>query len=364
MNIDGVDEFTPSRLALARERRGVTQRLLSQMAGVSDRMIKAYESGSNIPSAETLQTISRVLKFPVSFFTAAPIDGFKLDAASFRALTKAGASLRNRALAAGTIAMELHRFISDRFVLPSPDVPDLRDQTPARAAEAVRQLWGLGQRSIPNVVHMLELHGVRVFSLSEDCDSIDAFSVWRDGTPFVFLNTRKTSERSIFDAAHELGHLVLHQHGSPQGQGAESAADKFAASFLLPEDAIRATAPRLATIATVTAMKKTWRASVAALGFRLHELGLMSEWHYRRFNIELSRRGRKNEPAPLPRESSAVLQKALKTLAEEGLDLRVIAKELHVPVGEIRALSFGMLALDGEGGGGGDRTGRLSLVES
>ncbi len=75
-------------------------------------------------------------------------------------------------------------------------------------------------------------------------------------------------------------------------------------------------------------MKATWHASVAALGFRLHELGIMSDWHYRRFNIELSRRGRANEPAPLPRETSAVLRKALQVLAEDGIGLREIAKEV------------------------------------
>ncbi len=34
-------------------------------------------------------------------------------------------------------------------------------------------------------------------------------------------------------------------------------------------------------------------------GYRMHELGLMSAWHYKHFSIELSRRGRSNEPEPL-----------------------------------------------------------------
>jgi Zn-dependent peptidase ImmA (M78 family)/transcriptional regulator with XRE-family HTH domain len=380
MNTRGVERFTPSRLILARERRGLTQRELSSRSRISDRMVKAYESGDYQPAPETLTELARVLDFPVAFFEGPPVEMLEADGASFRAMTKASSALRRRTLAAGTLALELHRFLSDRFELPKADLPDMRAHSletkqavpgsrrhpgPERAAEMLRHMWGLGQRPIANVTHLLETHGVRVFSLSEDCMEIDAFSIWRDGVPFVFLNNRKTAERSIFDAAHELGHLVLHRHGAPQGQEAEAQADSFAASFLLPESALRACAPRLATIGSIAGMKATWRASVAAIGFRLHELGLMSEWHYRHFNIELSRRGRSNEPSPLPRETSAVLRKAINALAEEGIGLREIAKELCLPASELRALTFGLGVL--EGGGRGSPTpsrGTLRLLES
>ncbi|MGH7434836.1 MAG: ImmA/IrrE family metallo-endopeptidase [Polyangiaceae bacterium] len=361
MNTNGVEKFTPSRLVLARERRGTTQRDLSASVGVSDRMIKSYESGQYRPAEQTVQDLARVLNFPISFFKAPPLDPLDVEAASFRSMVKATGTLRRRTLAAGTFALELHRFLDERFDLPAPDLPDLRShsaatkasatarkyQGPERAAEALRHMWGLGQRPIQNVIHLLEARGVRVFSLSEDCDEIDAFSVWRGGVPFIFLNTRKTAERSIFDAAHELGHLVLHRHGSPQGQEAENEADAFAAGFLLPEAAMRAAAPRMPTIAAIATMKAKWHASVAAIGFRLHELELMSDWHYRHFNIELSRRGREKEPEPLPRETSAVLRKAFAELAEEGVDLREIAKDLCLPVAEVRAITFGLGLVDG-----------------
>lgn len=346
MNVSGVEQFTPGRLTLARERRGITQRELGEIASVTPRVVNLYETGKLSPSTETLQAIARALKFPVSFFQAPEVEPLTLEAASFRALSKATASLRNRAVAAGTLALEMHRVLSEKFELPAPNVPDLREQSPERASDTLRHVWGIGQRPISNVVHLLEANGIRVFSLSEDCEAIDAFSIWRDGTPFVFLNTRKTAERSIFDAAHELAHLALHRHGSPQGQDAELQADRFASSFLLPESAIRSAAPRFPTIASVLAMKSTWHASVAAIGYRLHQLQLMSDWHYRQFNIELSRRGKKNEPAPLPRETSAILRKALGMLSEDGIGLKEIATELHVYPSELRALVFGLHAVD------------------
>ncbi len=343
----------------------MTQTKLSELVGVSVRTINDHETGraKGNPSEETLKSISQALGFPVSFFEQPPADTLSASAASFRALTKASASLRLSAIASGTIAMEMHRVLSDKFNLPTPDLSDMRDVSPERAADKIRHEWGIGQRPIGNVIHLLELHGVRVFSLSEDCDSIDAFSLWRNGVPFVFLNSRKTAERSIFDTAHELGHLLLHRHGEPTGRKAEIEADNFAANFLLPEQAIRAAAPRLATIGTIALMKRTWRASVAAIGFRLHELGLMTDWHYRQFNIELSHRGRKNEPEPLPRETSAILRKIFDMLSENGRGIRDIASELHVPMAEIRALTFGLRAIEGEGDRGPDRIRVLRLVQ-
>jgi Zn-dependent peptidase ImmA (M78 family)/DNA-binding XRE family transcriptional regulator len=363
MNTSGVESFTPSRLVLARDRRGISQRRLADLVGVTDRSIRLYEAGTH-PTVETLHRIASVLGFPIGFFQASPVEPLSLEAASFRALSKASAGLRHRAVAAGTIALDLQRYLSERFDLPQCDLPDLRDVEPKRAAEAVRHLWGLGQQPIPNMVHLMELHGVRVFSLSEDCDSIDAFSIWRDGTPFVFLNSRKTAERSIFDAAHELGHLVLHRHGSPAGREGEREADKFASNLLMPEAAMLAAAPRMPTIASITAMKLRWRASVSALGFRLHELNRMTEWQYRHFNIELARRGKENEPAPLARETSAIAKKAFEALAGEGTAIRDVARDLHLPVGEVRALTFALHAIEESGAGSSPprAKGKLKLV--
>lgn len=272
MNSDGVVSFEPSRLVLARDRAGVTQRALADEANITVRTIQGYESGAIRPSREILARIANFLGHGESFFEQPPVELIPLEAASFRALSKASARTRNKAVASGTFAVCLfYPFLSERFELPDVDIPDLRNETPAVAAEVLRQHWGIGQRPVSHMVSLLESRGARVFSLSEDCEAIDAFSLWRDGTPFVFLNSRKTAERSIFDAAHELGHLVLHRHGVPQGHDAENEADRFASCFLLPEAAIRADAPKVVSVPAIANMKQKWRASTAAIGRRLHD---------------------------------------------------------------------------------------------
>src|SRR5439155_17007878 len=124
-------------------------------------------------------------------------------------------------------------------------LPDLsKEGTPESAAISLRGMWGLGELAVKNIVHLLESRGVRIFSLAIDAREVDAFSMWRGTTPFIFLNTQKSSEHSRYDAAHELGHLVLHRHGEPQGQDAERQANEFASAFLMPLASVLAQAPR------------------------------------------------------------------------------------------------------------------------
>ncbi|MGL3210465.1 ImmA/IrrE family metallo-endopeptidase [Bradyrhizobium sp. BR 1433] len=78
---------------------------------------------------------------------------------------------------------------------------------------------------------LLETKGVRIFSLAENTASVNAFSFWRDNKPYIFLNNFKMAESSIFDSAHELGHLVMHKHGdAKETRAAEREANGFASS--------------------------------------------------------------------------------------------------------------------------------------
>ena len=224
--------FNPSRLVLARKRRGMTKVVLGRRAGLSPKALGDFESGRLIPSTDAIDAIASVTKFPSSFFHRPDVDEVPTEWASFRSLSNMTAGQRDAALAAGSLAFELSAWIDKRFQLPVPQLPDLRDFSPQEAAMALRAHWGIGTRPIGNMVHFLESQGIRVFSLTERAKQVDAYSIWHrePDLPFVFLNTMKSAERSRFDAAHELGHLVLHRHGGPHGRDAEAEADAFASS--------------------------------------------------------------------------------------------------------------------------------------
>jgi len=335
--------FSPSRLTVARKRRGLTMAALARVVELSPRIITAYESGDAAPSPHSVDALSRALAFRPSFFAQPEIDEPIPAGASFRAFTTMRAAQRDMALAAGALAMELNRWIESRFTIPEPDLPDLRGHEPEAAAEATRAEWRLGDGAVPNMVHLLEAHGVRVFSLAEECRELDAYSFQRGGRPYVFLNTMKSAERGRFDAAHELGHLLLHRHGGPVGRAAELEADRFASAFLMPRRAVIARAPRVPSIERLIALKQTWNVSVAALAHRLHALHLLTDWHYRQIFIEMGERGmRRAEPNPSARETSQVLAKVFDALRADGITKAQIAREIAIPSSEIDALVFGL----------------------
>ena len=322
----------------------MTKRALARRSGVSTVSLSKFASGKAAPIPETVAAIAEALQFPVSFFYRPDIDEPSADAASFRSLSTMTAGQRDAALAAGALAFELSEWIDRQFELPEPEFPDLRDFDPQGAAEALRSHWGIGERPIGNMIGLLESHGVRVFSLAERGKQLDAFSLWHGERPFVFLNTVKTSEHSRMDAAHELGHLVLHVHGAPRGRDVEKEAKVFGAAFLMPRGSILAGVPRLnaPTLRHLIDLKKNWKVSVSALAHRMHELGLLSDWNYRGLCIDLSRYGRTKEPEGIPRETSHVLAAVFGELKDSGVSKVDVARELDLYTKDIDALVFGL----------------------
>lgn len=356
--------FKASRLTVARKRRAMTKVRLAEEAGLGLRSVSAYENGHTIPEAAALEALSRVLRFPVEFFTATDLDEPPERSVSFRSLSSMTAGRRDSAIAAAALAMELSRWIDKRFTLPLPNVPDLRNVDPELAADEVRVQWGVGTRPVRSMVHLLEANGVRVFSLAEVGESVDAFSFTHEDTPFVFLSTSKSGERSRFDAAHELGHLVLHRHGVPDRE-AERQADRFASAFLMPKASVVSAAPRNPSIAQLVDLKKNWLVSLSALAYRMHSLGMITEWNYRSLCIEIAKRGyRKNEPHPIARETSQVLDKVFATMRHEGVTKADIARELKMYTTDIEALVFGLVLVQLPGGSDGSPgpKGSLRLV--
>jgi len=321
----------------------MTARALAAAVGISPITISRLENGANEPEDETAEALARSLAFPRGFFFAEDVDELPAEAASFRSLSSMTARERDAALSAGVIAYLFSDWVAERFNLPPTDVPDLRgDVAPEQAAQVVRASWGLGEQPVSSMIKLLESKGVRVFSLFEDTKNVDAFSCWRGDQPFVFLNTFKSTERSRFDAAHELGHLVLHRHGAPQdSRQAESEADRFASAFLMPMDDIISRIRYVADLESLIQAKKRWGVSVAALNYRLHKLGIVSDWQNRSLNIEISSRGfRRNEPDGLPPETSALWPQVFTSLWRERVTREQIATELNVPVSELDTILY------------------------
>lgn len=367
----------------------MTKKNLAKEVGISERSISAYEAGDQEPERVTLLRISEALGFPEAFFFGDAPESLSPDIASFRSLSKMTARQRDTALGAGELALMLNDWIESRFKLPESDVPDLgRERTakapkrgpsdegviypanvgsgsPEAAAATLRSHWGLGEVPVKNMIKLIESKGIRVYSLAIDAKEVDAFSMWHGGRPFMFLNTFKSAEHCRFDAAHELGHLVMHKHGSPQGPDIEREANAFASAFLMPKASVLAKAPRQINLPGLVKLKKYWSVSVAALNYRLHALGLTSDWVYRTLCIQLAEEGyRTSEPEPIPHERSLLLEKVFGALRDEGVSRRDVAAQLNLGADELGALTFGLILnlVPGTGSGGSRSKPHLRLV--
>ncbi len=363
------DSYNPDRLRIARRKKGFTKIELAHRAGIDVRSVTSYEKDKK-PKPAILEAIAEILGFPVPFFfSPASLDIPREDAVSFRALSKMTAGHRDMALIQSGLCIMLHCYFESKFEMPKVQIPDLSHiGTPEASAEYLRREWALGNMPIGNLNHLLESKGVRIYSLNVNSHDVDALSTWKEGTPFVFLNLQKTAEHGRFDAAHELGHLVLHRHGSPGGKEPEREANAFASAFLMPKASVIAHAPRFATVPQLEKLKRIWGVSVAALNFRLHTVGMTTDWHYYNLCVEISKLGlRTREDRGMKREGSQVLQKMLKALSDEGVSRSQIAAELRIGRDDLEAMMFG-LVMTGVDGGRNPRTtpvgpgGKLKLV--
>ena len=339
--------FNPLRLVLARKRRKMTIIQVAEATGLSRVHLSRLEAGQNEPAMETIVALARTMRYPPEFFFQQDSYQLPAESVSFRSLKRTSVRERDAARAMGEIGIDVSKWLFEQFNLPEPALPDLGYQTvPESAARTLRQAWGLGEKPVASMIALLEAKGVRVFSLAEETLNVDAFSFWQDGIPYVFLNTMKTAEHGIMDAAHELGHLVLHANGNIlHGRDVEREANAFASNFLIPLEDIRGRISYGPSVHQILKLKKRWRVSAMALAYRIHRIGLLTDWQYRSLCIDLTQRGyRKGEPDGIDREKSRIWKQVLDFLWAEGKTKETIAQVLYLPVDEIEKLTFGLTA--------------------
>lgn len=334
---------TGSRLAAARKLRGRTKKSVAEAVGISPSSLTDYENEKRNPPLDILRRLSTELKFSVSFFNQDEIVFPEEGALAFRARSKMTSVQRGVASTTAALAIELSDWMELNFILPDASLPDLSEVGSAEEAAAVlRQMWVLGQGPVIDMIGLLESHGVRVFSVTETSRSVDAFSYWDEhrGRPFVFLTTSKSGERRRMDAAHELGHLVLHRKVEQVGEGnreLEHEANAFASAFLMPREGFLTSTPTGFTLSKAMSLKTQWRVSVSAFVYRAHTLGLLTDWQYHDLFRKIGAQGmRSQEPNGVTPEVSKVDSDVIRL---SGGPVGV-AEQTKMPVSVISSLTF------------------------
>ncbi len=344
--------FVPDRLRLGREIRGLTRAALARKIEVSASAVSQFELGRARPEAGTVGRIALALMLPVSFFaTATRVSEVSLECCHFRSLRSATQRSRRRLTSQGTLLYEFVDVVEKYVELPHDRVRDLArcvatEEDIERCAASVRKEWGLGSGPIPNMVQLLESRGCIVYPISHGSKKVDAFSFWRKNRSFIFLILDKGStSRSRFDAAHELGHLIMHADARPGDAVLEREANRFASAFLLPRESFGRESPTRLDWGHLRELKERWKVSIAAILHRAFKLGRISVYSYRRGFVHLNRTNqRKNEPCEPPYEAPTALVSALRLVERSGL-LGSVLDEMGIDRVRFDAILPGLLDL-------------------
>jgi Zn-dependent peptidase ImmA (M78 family) len=189
-------------------------------------------------------------------------------------------------------------------------------------------------------VQLCESRGIRVYTLPPFADAVDAYSIWSDDVPYIFLTRRKTPEHIRFDLSHELGHLVVHSAEPAETVAHEREADAFASEFLMPQASLAEYLRYNANVSELLRVRDAFKVSAMALTYAAHKGGRMSDWAYRQTCINLSQKGfRSSEPGGMPNyEVSRVFPQVF---SSPTVNAATIASELAIPVSDVHALTFG-----------------------
>ncbi len=361
MNTALSSEFAPPqarRIRVARELRGLTQQEAVGLMEhpISPAALSQIESGRVRPTRDTMMDLALALEVPVTFFTAQWFDGSvdgRLPPTFFRDLRGTSARERKRASANATLLNDLIAALEVHVRLPEVRIPKFSLSTDAsceqidETAAAVRQAWKLNASPIPHVVREMERHGVVVARLTLGSRDVDAFSVGIDRRPLVLLTEDKSNYvRSRFDAAHELGHLVMHRGATPGTRSVETQAQDFASSFLLPRAIAEEELPRRldpSGWARLAELKSRWGISIAAMLFKARKLHVLSVDAYGNAVKYMSAKGwRTTEPGDRemgPPEAPLILERAIRTIhAESGINIETLAEEASLPIRDVLQL--------------------------
>ena len=338
-------DFDGERLSLARRLARKPRTTLAQEVGVSAAAITQFERRQAKPTRAVAAQLALALGTPLEFFQEGlRVPRIPVESAHFRSLRSTPALSRDRALAFAELGAAVVSVFEAYLDFPALSFSThLVDGTvnSARIAEIARETrreMNIGVGPVPHVVRALEAAGVIVLTMPTYIDSreVDAFSTDTGGRPLVLLSPGKSDRaRSRFDAAHELGHLVMHPDVEPGSKIVEEQAQTFASQFLAPDDELVSDLPPRLDWNRLLEAKAKWKISLRALAFRAHRLGVWSDATYTRANKQLSYEGNPERGELGPREQPVAVGKAMQILAEAGYSADYLAASSRLPIASL-----------------------------
>jgi len=254
--------------------RKITPTNFAKQIGVSKQAVAKYINDS-LPKQDKLSNIAKILKAPVSYFknpspainTSSPL--------FFRAKSKTSKKGNEYAETTCNWIYEIVRGTECFEEKPKLNIPVFdKGLDISEKAQSLRDYWGLGVSPVKNLTDILEKNGIVISSIKNTAESdTDSYSQIINGLPIVVLNNNNDiAARQRFNAAHELGHLILHSSLSKTDftinkAEYENEAYLFASMFLLPpgkfNDMVESSEQ-----GHLIELKEIWNVSISAILYR------------------------------------------------------------------------------------------------
>jgi len=348
--------FDGDRLRQARHLALRTKQDLANAVKVSPAAIGQFEAGVTPPRPELVGMLADALDVVPEFFMAGrPQSKLESGDAFFRSLRATTARQRAKATTYTEQVWELVNAIERHVRLPGVNLPGFdggehvtAGSDPVATARAIRRHWGLGSEPVSHLVRLLESQGVvtvLVPMVEDEVARIDAFSTVALSRPLMVLSLDKGDDvfRHRFNAAHELGHLLLHGEATAGDPELERQANQFAAEFLMPANMMLAELPERFDLRRLAQLSERWGVSIKSLVYRSKELGIISDSTARRAYIRLEQLASNPTVAPrpvrlFPGEVPAMLSQAVELAATRGVTIVTLAAELAWKPAHLRRL--------------------------
>lgn len=274
------------RLYRARKAAGLSLRDLGNRVGLTHAAIKKYEDEKATPPSTTLLKIARALNVRTEYFFRP--ETIALDRIEYRKRS----TLPKKRLDAieHEVIDQIERRIELENLFPSPpflpfasvqglpesvnDLAQIED-----AAEIVRKAWNLGYDPIPDLIDVLETHGIRVFMIDANTDpKFDGLAASVNQMPIIVVGSNWPGDRQRFTLAHELGHLMLGDRLA-DGVNEEIGCNRFAGAFLIPRLSVTqelGAHRNYIEPKELSLLKEEFGVSMAGILYRARDLGIVS----------------------------------------------------------------------------------------
>lgn len=284
-----------SRLKSARLVRGLTMEALAHAVGVSKQMVSKYEAAKSLPDSTVLLALAQALdQKPDYFFRPNRLEIGQVDFRKKSRLPQMEAKAiaeQVRALLENYLAVEELLGIPTTFVNPISTCCIDSLESLEEALHRLREVWELGLDPIVNIVELLEGKEIKVLEINSKSDEFDGLATLANGSyPAVVVNKNYSIERKRFTLLHELAHLLLRFPEGMEQKAREQWCNRFAASFLLPEKAMRERFPKPQSqiaLRELELLQQRYGISIQAAVYRLSELDVLPKEAQKRFFIRM-----------------------------------------------------------------------------